>query len=73
MCEPVLLRVLASSVRIADRAGQIVRDVMAGGQLGQSTLLSDFENLLFENYLVFFQELLRKLERMIFKQKPTGS
>ena len=30
-----LLRVLASSVRIADRAGQIVRDIMAKGQLGR--------------------------------------
>merc|ERR1719383_646624 len=29
-----LLRVLSSSVRIADRAGQIVRDIMSGGQLG---------------------------------------
>ena len=36
MSEPVLLRVLASSVKIADRAGQIVRDIMAGGQLGKS-------------------------------------
>jgi len=34
MVEPVLLRVLASSIRIADKAGQIVRDIMAGGQLG---------------------------------------
>ncbi|XP_023335850.1 3'(2'),5'-bisphosphate nucleotidase 1 [Eurytemora carolleeae] len=34
MSEPVILRVLASSVKIADRAGQIVRDIMAGGQLG---------------------------------------
>jgi len=29
-----LLRVLSSSVRIADRAGQIVRDIMSAGQLG---------------------------------------
>ena len=35
MSEPVILRVLASSVKIADRAGQIVRDIMAGGQLGK--------------------------------------
>lgn len=32
--QPPLLQVLASSVAIADRAGQIVRDVMAGGKLG---------------------------------------
>jgi len=31
---PVVLRVLASSVKIADRAGQIIRDIMSKGQLG---------------------------------------
>lgn len=31
---PHVLQVLASSVAIANRAGQIVRDIMAGGQLG---------------------------------------
>ena len=35
MAAPIALRVLASSVKIADRAGQIVRDIMSAGELGQ--------------------------------------
>jgi hypothetical protein len=31
---PLLLRLIASSVRIADRAGSIVRNIMSGGNLG---------------------------------------
>jgi len=34
MSDPAVLRVLASSVKIAERAGQIVRDIMAKGELG---------------------------------------
>ena len=34
MSDPVVMQVMASSVKIADRAGQIVRDIMAKGELG---------------------------------------
>ena len=34
MSQPLLLRVVASSVAVANKAGQIIRDILKSGDLG---------------------------------------
>lgn len=44
---PLVMRIMASSIVIANRAGRIIRDVMANGELGIVEKVSIHHKLLF--------------------------